>query len=646
MDLIRVLIPWNLIRGTLFALITANALLLTAEAQFIQQGSKLSGTDAVGQSRQGVAVALSSDGSTVIVGGSGDFSGLSGSAWVYTRSGSLWIQQGPKLVGTGAAGPDPKQGSSVALSADGNTAIIGAPGDNNYSGATWVFTRSSGSWHQQGGKLVGTGAEGPAQQGLSVALSADGNTAIVGGPFDNNAVGAAWVFTRSGTTWRQQGGKLVGSGAAGNASQGRVALSADGNTAIIAGPNDANAGAVWVFTRVGGAWSQRGDKIVGPGVNTGFGASVALSSDGQTFIAGAPYAGGAWVFTQTSGAWTQQGGKLVGSTAPGLAGRQGSSVALSGDGNTAVTGGPLGSGAAWVFERVGNTFNQVGDPLVGSGAAGIPGEGASVGISADGSTVAVGGPGDAGRPGDVGFAGATWMYARSSSPFIATDGVVNGASYLPGIAPGAWITVKGWNLSATTRTWQATDFSGNNLPTQLDGVQVTVNGKPAYVYYVSPTQLNVLAPDDATTGAVPVQVINTAGLSKMVTASESLTSPALFAVYEPTGTYVAAVRPDGTYLGPDMPVKPGDTILLYGTGFGPTTPPQPVGQLVTPAPLAGQATVQIGGVAASTSFSGLVSPGLYQFNVVVPDIPDGDRPVSAAIGSAVSQPNMLLTIKR
>ena len=108
------------------------------------------------------------------------------------------------------------QGCSVALSADGNTAIVGGPNDNSGIGAAWVFTRSGGVWTQQGIKLVGTGAIGAAGQGNSVALSADGNTAIVGGPGDNSDTGAAWVFTRSGGVWTQQGSKLVGTGAVGN----------------------------------------------------------------------------------------------------------------------------------------------------------------------------------------------------------------------------------------------------------------------------------------------------------------------------------------------------------------------------------------------------------------------------------------------
>jgi hypothetical protein len=190
-----------------------------APAQFTQQGPKLVGTGAVGLAGQGWSVALSSDGNTAIVGGWADNSNA-GAAWVYTRNGGVWTQQGSKLVGTSAVGT-PQQGVSVALSADGNTAIVGGPDDNpgtsnnSGTGAAWVFTRSGGVWTQQGSKLVGTGAVGSALQGYSVALSDDGNTVIVGGPGDNSNAGAAWVYTRSGGVWTQQGSKLVGIGAAG-----------------------------------------------------------------------------------------------------------------------------------------------------------------------------------------------------------------------------------------------------------------------------------------------------------------------------------------------------------------------------------------------------------------------------------------------
>ena len=93
----------------------------------------------------------------------------------------------------------------VSLSADGNTALVGGWKDDSTKGAAWVFTRSGGVWSQQGPKLTGGGESGEAGFGTSVALSADGNTALIGGPGDNGRQGAAWVFTRSGSTWTQQG---------------------------------------------------------------------------------------------------------------------------------------------------------------------------------------------------------------------------------------------------------------------------------------------------------------------------------------------------------------------------------------------------------------------------------------------------------
>src|SRR6516162_6183557 len=230
---------------------------LAASQPTPQSTLKLVGTGAVGPTEQGCSAALSADGKTAIVGGIVD-NGLAGAAWVYTRSNGGWNQQGSKLVGAAAVGQG-GQGVSVALSADGSTAIVGGPYDNKNTGAAWVYTRSGDIWSQQGSKLVGTGAAGRSGQGFSMALSADGNTAIVGGPHDNTTTGAAWVYTRSGGIWTQQGGKLVGTGAAGSAGQGvSVALSADGNVAIVGGPHDNSfTGAAWVYTRSGGdIWPQ------------------------------------------------------------------------------------------------------------------------------------------------------------------------------------------------------------------------------------------------------------------------------------------------------------------------------------------------------------------------------------------------------
>lgn len=399
--------------------LAASAFLLSlaaapAFAQFVQQGAKLVGSGAVGTPvYQGICVAVSADGNTAAVGGVGD-NGDTGAVWVYTRSNGVWSQQGLKLTGSGAVGAA-AQGTSVALSADGNTLISGGRFDNGSVGAAWVFTRSGGVWTQQGSKLVGSGAVGAGEQGLSVALSADGNTAMVGAYFDDGGRGAAWVFTRSGGVWSQQGAKLVGSGDVGGATQGgAVALSADGSTALVGGSfDDGGRGAAWVYTRSGGVWSQQGPKLVGTGAtgNPRRGASVDLSGDGNTAVIGGPndgVAGAAWVFTRAGGTWSQQGAKLVGSGAVGSA-LQGRSVQVSADGNIAVVGG-LGddsnSGAVWAFARRGGTWHPLGAKLVGSGATGAAGLGMALGLSADGNTLIAGGNQDGAR------LGAAWVFVN------------------------------------------------------------------------------------------------------------------------------------------------------------------------------------------------------------------------------------------
>ena len=415
---------------------------LPVTAQFLQQGAKLVGNGYSGSAEQGQSVALSADGNTLIVGGPFDNS-ATGAAWVFTQSGGVWTQQA-KLVGSGYSGFS-QQGWSVALSADGNTAIVGGPGDDSSVGAAWVFTQSGGVWTQQA-KLVGSGYSGFSQQGWSVALSADGNTAIVGGPGDDSSVGAAWVFTRSGGTWTQQGSKLVGSGYSGTPEQGNsVALSADGNTALVGGLGDNDhVGAAWVFTFNDGVWTQKGSnpKLVGSGYSGApeQGTSVALSADGNTAIMGGndddSGIGAAWVFTQSGGVWTQQA-KLVGTGYSGFP-EQGWSVALSADGNSALVGGygdNSRAGAVWVFSQSGGAWSQQGSKLVGTGAVGQSQQGISVALSADGTSAIVGGGNDNGR------VGAAWVFAA----------VTTVTAIAPSSGPaGTTVTVTGVNFTGAT----------------------------------------------------------------------------------------------------------------------------------------------------------------------------------------------------
>ncbi|HEX3070362.1 MAG TPA: hypothetical protein VHX14_17475 [Thermoanaerobaculia bacterium] len=328
-------------------------------------------------------------------------------------------QQGSKLVGSGSAA-GALQGDAVALSADGNTAIIGGRLDNGGAGAVWIWTRSNGVWSQQGPKLVGTGGDSNSQQGTSVAISADGNTAITGAWLDNSEVGAAWIWTRSGGVWTQQGSKLFATDTAGIAHQGiSVGISGNGDTVIVGGNLEGPWGAAWIWSRSGGVWSQQGSKLVGSGASgaSNQGVSVCLSGDGSTAIVGGPQDGNddgaVWIWKRNGNVWTQQGPKLVGSG--GLLGpEQGKSVSLSWDGNTALVGGSLDGyvdnvfvGAAWVWTRSGGVWTQQGGKLIGSGGVGRSRQGNSVSISGDGNTAIIGGIED------NAFTGAIWIWKRS-----------------------------------------------------------------------------------------------------------------------------------------------------------------------------------------------------------------------------------------
>ena len=206
-------------------------------------------------------------------------------------------------------------------------------------------------------------------------------------------------------------------------------------------------------------------------------------------------------------------------------------------------------------------------------------------------------------------------------------------------------------MSQTTREWQAPDFVNGLLPKSLDGVSVTINGLAAYVEYVSPTQLNVLVPDDATTGTVQVQVTTAQGKSNTFSAQKQQFAPAFFTM---GGSYVAAVHLNGTLVGKagllpgvvTQPVQPGEIVQLYGTGFGPTNPSLPSNKLVTaPAVLANSVQVTIGGANATVAWAGLVEAGLYQLNVAVPDLADGDASVVAAIGGVQTQTGVSITVQ-
>ena len=246
------------------------------------------------------------------------------------------------------------------------------------------------------------------------------------------------------------------------------------------------------------------------------------------------------------------------------------------------------------------------------------------------------------------------LFGQTTPTGPAITGIFNSASGAAAIESGSWASIYGTDLATTTRSWQASDISGSNLPTTLDGVSVLIDGKKAAISYVSPGQLNVQAPSDAATGPVPVKVTNSSGTAT-ATATVQNYSPGFF-TYQ--AKYAAArhsadavaVAPAG-YFGTSVtsrPAVPGESLQVYATGLGPTTPAVTAGQLVTtPAPLPDltQLHVTIGGLPATVQYAGIVAAGEYQINLVVPQLQDGDQPILATISGWNSQAGVSIPIK-
>jgi uncharacterized protein (TIGR03437 family) len=642
-----------------------------------QQGDKLVGTGAIGNADQGYSLAIAADGNTVLVGGPNDdqppgtYMGLSayfgvGAAWVFTRSNGVWKQQGAKLVGTGAvvlpnavtkAPVNAVQGFSVALSGDGNTALIGGPGDNLFTGTVWIFTRSAGVWAQQGQKLIGTGSGAAPHQGQSVAVSADGNTALVGAYFDGQGPGAAWVFTRSGGVWSQEGNKLRGTGATGNAQQGTsVSLSADGNTAILGGPDDNPGGAyatgaAWVFSRTGGGWMQRGSKLVGADASVAtpwLGRSAAISGDATTAILGGPQdfpTGAAWVFVipplplqvqsvSLAAAQVLNGGNVTGTVALTTAAPSGGiSVNLSS--NSTLVGLPssvtVSAGSSSATFPISTSAVSQSQPV-------------TITASYGGNT-------------------AQAVLTILSGPFIRPAGVssAGGFGQLPSIAPGTWIEIYGSGFASTSRSWTGADFAGVDAPTSLDGASVTIGGLPAFLDYISPTQINAQVPSGLAAGTQKVVVTAGAVPSAPLSVNVLPVEPGLLAppVFVVAGSqYAVALFSDGvTYALPPgaiqgLPARraqAGDVLTLYGIGFGPVSPDIPAGQVVQSVnTLAGTVAVKFGAADAQIVYAGLApnSVGLYQFNIVVPAVAAGDLvPVTFTLNGVAGQQTLFLPVQ-
>ncbi len=224
-------------------------------------------------------------------------------------------------------------------------------------------------------------------------------------------------------------------------------------------------------------------------------------------------------------------------------------------------------------------------------------------------------------------------------------------------APGSWLEIKGANLAQSARPWSGDDFNGSTAPTSLDGVSVTIDGNRAFLSYISPQQINVQAPADTAAGPVQLVVTTAACPSAPVTVQEAAMAPGLLAPssFSSSGTqYLVAMLPDGNFVGnPNLipgvgfrPAAPGETVTAYGIGFGAVTPVVSPGTITGLSNSLGNVTASFGSTPAAVGYAGLEPGvvGLYQFNLTVPNVPDGDYPITLQVGSTKTTQSVYLTV--
>lgn len=261
------------------------------------------------------------------------------------------------------------------------------------------------------------------------------------------------------------------------------------------------------------------------------------------------------------------------------------------------------------------------------------------------------------------YSANTWTFAETTTTTGPTIGGVASASAFGDfttVAPGTWIEIYGSNLAPDTRQWQGSDFNGNNAPTALDGVSVSIGGQSAFVDFISAVQVNAQLPSGiATGGMLPITITNGGVTSPAFNIAVNATEPGLLAPpsFKIGGNqYVVAQFADGTYVLPagaisgitSRPAKPGEVIVIYGVGFGSVTPSIPAGQIVTQSnQLSLQFQLNFGQTPAQLLYDGL-SPnfvGLYQFNVTVPSVPDNNLvPLTLNLGGTAGTQTLFTAV--
>jgi len=572
--------------------------------------------------------------------------------------------------------------AGLLATAAGSATVNGGSIATTGSGANGAFATGAGSSLTLNGVAInatGGGAHAVmATQGASLTLT---NVAM-----NTTGGGASAIATdRGGGTIKVTGGAIAttGSNSAGIYSTGTISVSGavfkttGAETAVIEGANSIALTDV-TLTSTFPKWgvmiyqSMSGDATGTRGVFTMTGGSIAYTpSSGPLFyvtnstavitLKGVTATTGSGVFLQAAaGQWGNSGsnggtanltadaqtmtGDIVADASSVLAVTLKNGSSLTGAINHAASaktaGLALDAGSQWIL--TGDSYLSTlsdADGISGAAVVNIAGNGHSVYYDATLSANSYLG----GKTYALQAGGSLLPVGSVSTAVPAIVAVTNGASFVAGAAPGAWISIFGSNLATSTGSVTASDLVNGYLPSTFAGANVTIDGKPAYLSYASPTQINAQAPGGIAAGNASVVVATAAGNASFSVAVQNV-MPGLFTA----SNYVLAVRPADSAVidGTGAVARPGDILELYATGLGATSTTVGAGLVFSGAyPTTETPQVSIGGTGADVSYCGLVGAGLYQINVTVPPgLAAGTWPVIVTLGGVSSPATALLIV--
>ena len=458
---------------------------------FVQQ-AELTASDGAANDSFAGGVSLSSDGHTALIGALGKNSNR-GAAYIYTASGSSWSQQAILTTTNGTSGD--KFGIAVALSGDGTTALIGAIGKDSNRGATYIYTGSGSSWSQQA-ILTDTNGASFDFFGVALSLSNNGNTALIGANNNNNGQGAAFIYARNGSSWSQQTILTASDGTSSDSFGNAVSLSSDGTTALIGALSRNNhQGGAYIYTGSGSSWSQQTILTATNGAaNDYFGDAVSLSGDGTTALISAPYKnhyqGTAYIYTGSGSSWNQQ--TILTATDGAANDNFGYAVSLSSDGHTALIGAFGKSniqGAAYIYTGSSSSWSQQTILTATDGAANDV-FGLTVALSSDGYTALIGASGKNSQRGTayifVEPQPTTITLTSSPNPSIVNQTVTFTSSLTPITATGTVTFSEGSSVLGTATVMTGTAiFTTSSLSTGSHVITATYGGNTNYAEAVS-----------------------------------------------------------------------------------------------------------------------------------------------------------------